>query len=315
MEKDDPVKEQIRAFAKATGFEACGFASAAPLEVWRPFYRDRFFMDHVGAYIPYLEKNLEKRINPELLLPGVSTIIALLLPYAPKEVIPSENNYIVSRYAYGSDYHTVIRKKLERVVCFLRHSFPGSTSRYFADSGGVKEKVWAQRCGVGWQGKNTLIIHREKGSWFFIGIILTTVPMDPDIAEEEHCGECRRCVAACPTGAIDHPYRLNVSRCIAYHTIESKSRVPANLAGNFHRRIFGCDICQEVCPYNRRAVPHRIPEFDPSPALWGMRQADWLSLTLDGFDTLFNGTAVKRAGYQRLMENILLHQSPEDPQR
>lgn len=201
------------------------------------------------------------------------------------------------------------------MVAFLNHSFPGTSSRGFVDSGGVKEKVWAQRCGTGWQGKNSLIIHRQNGSWFFIGIIFTTLPVEPDKAEKDHCGDCRRCIEACPTGALDQPYRLNVGRCIAYHTIESKAPVPADLAKNFGSRIFGCDICQEVCPYNRLAVPHRIVEFDPSSDLSGMRKDDWLSLTPEGFDRLFRGTAVKRTGYQRFMENIRLNQSPEEPQR
>ncbi|HNY01892.1 MAG TPA: tRNA epoxyqueuosine(34) reductase QueG, partial [Bacteroidales bacterium] len=177
-------------------------------------------------------------------------------------------------------------------------------TRAFVDSGPVQEKEWAVRCGVGWQGKNTLIINRKGGSFFFIGIIFTDLTVEPDPSATGLCGSCDRCVKACPTGALDTPYHLNVIRCISYHTIENRKEIPPEIGSKLNRRIYGCDICQDACPYNRAARPNSVPEFTIPEQLRAMRTKDWLSLNEEDFNRIFEDTPVKRIGYAKLMANI-----------
>jgi epoxyqueuosine reductase len=253
-------------------------------------------------------------------MPDAKSVIAVLLNYYPEQVIPEEDNFVISKYAYGSDYQKVVKKKLKELAAFLISpptSETGNTSPptplpeergvknlYFVDSGPVPEKVWAQRCGIGWQGKNTLLINKSSGSFFFIGIILTTLEIEPDEPETDHCGSCDKCVKACPTGALNDPYRLDISRCISYHTIESKLPIPDEFRGKFRDRIFGCDICQDACPYNRFSKPSGDPSRTPHPDLLNMRKRKWHSLTEGQFNELFRGTPVFRTGYKRLIDNI-----------
>ena len=295
----DDLKAQIRHEALRQGFSRCGFAGYATLEHLRPFYTD-YFQQQRQAGMSYLERYLEKRIDPALVMEGTKTVIALLINYYPPETISSDDNYIIARYAYGADYHDVIRAKLKAVTTFMEQ-FPGNVkARGFVDSGVITEKVWAQRCGLGWQGKNTLLISPGGGSFFFIGIILTNLELLPDEPETDHCGTCDKCLKACPTSALDSPYQLNPGRCISYLTIETKEEISPELRTLIGDRVYGCDICQEVCPYNRHTVPHDIREFLPSERLMRMRKPDWESLTETEFDDLFAGSAVKRAGYEKL---------------
>jgi epoxyqueuosine reductase len=266
----------------------------------------------------YFESYLEKRLHPEQLLEGAKSVIAVMMNYYPQDEIPGTNNFIISKYAYGRDYHLLMRERLGLLMAFLKSitaDLRGRESgdsgpdydlhaRAFVDSGPVLEKAWAQRCGLGWQGKNTLVIHPLAGSFFFIGIILTNLELEPDAPESDHCGSCEKCIKACPTEALDIPYQLDIRRCISYLTIESKEEIPVELKGKLKDRIYGCDICQDICPYNRFAVPSGIPEFAPSEPLMQMRKKEWLSLTEADFDRMFAATPVKRMGYARLMRNI-----------
>jgi len=297
------VNREIKTAAKKLGFSFCGIALAEPLEHKREYY-SAFIGEKRHGNLQYLETNLEKRLDPKLILGDVKSVIAVLMNYYPKEILTEEDNYVIAKYAYGKDYHTVLKKKMNDLIRFLDAQYPGLKAKTFVDSGPVMEKTWAQQAGIGWQGKNTLLINKTTGSFFFIGIILTNLELEPDQPEKDHCGECTRCIDACPTKAISNPYQLDIMRCISYHTIENKNGIPEEFKGKLHDRIFGCDICQNVCPYNKFASPNHEPDFLPSAALKMMRKKDWPSLTEEEFNTLFKGTPVFRTGYRRLMENI-----------
>ncbi len=296
--KVSDLKQLVKTEALRLGFSHCGFASNDSLEELRPFYSG-FIQQKRYASLEYLETHFEKRLHPELVLDGTKTVIAVLMNYFPPEIIPEEDNFIISKYAYGADYHVVMRKRLKTLSDHMKSIGKEHQSKVFVDSGVVLEKTWAQRCGVGWQGKNTLIINKASGSFFFIGIILTDLELDPDPSATDHCGTCSSCVSACPTGALDTPYQLNITRCISYQTIENNAEIPSELKSKFTDRIYGCDICQDVCPYNRFARPHQTPEFLPSAELMNLRKPDWVAMTETEFDRVFAHSPVKRAGYQR----------------
>ncbi|MCX6303873.1 MAG: tRNA epoxyqueuosine(34) reductase QueG [Bacteroidetes bacterium] len=297
------LKMRIKTEALRLGFSHCGVAQNDTLEQLRPFY-SAFIGRNGHAGMQYLETNFEKRLHPELVVPDTKSVIALLWNYYPPEIIPEEDNFIISKYAYGVDYHGLVRNRLNELINFMKLSCGNIRAGAFVDSGAVLEKAWAQKCGVGWQGKNTLIINKTAGSFFFIGIILTDLILEPDTPETDHCGTCRNCAEACPTGALDTSYQLDIPRCISYLTIESREEIPAGLRSNLNDRIYGCDICQDVCPYNRFATPHQTPAFLPSEPLMNLRKKDWIALSETDFNTIFEKSPVKRAGYRRLMHVI-----------
>ncbi len=297
------VKNEIINKSTDLGFSQCGFAPCEPLENLRSFYNDFVLKKRFGA-LQYLERYAEPRLNPELLLPGAKTVICVTMNYHQPEQIPCNDNFFIAKYAYGYDYHRLIRERMDCLVDFMRSTFGDIIARAFVDSGNVLEKAWAQQCGIGWQGKNTLVINKSRGSFFFIGIILTDLVIKPDHPEANHCGECEQCVKACPTKALDTPYQLNIPRCISYLTIENRMEIQDDLKDKLNDRIYGCDICQDVCPYNRLPVTNTIPEFLPSAWLMTMRKKDWISLTEQQFDQYFTRSPLKRLGYQGLMKNI-----------
>ena len=294
------------------GFSQCGFAKCEPLEDLHAFYDD-FVAEKRFATLDYLERYAAERLNPCLLLPGAKTVICLTMNYYPPAQIPETDNFIIARYAYGKDYHLVVRERMEALTRSMQSAYGDILTRVFMDSGNVLEKAWARRCGIGWQGKHTLILNRSGGSFFFIGIILTDLEIIPDQPGTDHCGDCEKCVKACPTGALDMPYQLDIPRCISYQTIENKTLIPDDLRNKLRDRIYGCDLCQDACPYNRHAPAHSIPEFLPSEELIKMRKKDWISLTEQEFDEIFTGTPVKRVGYERLMRNIRANPSDMFP--
>ena len=297
------INREIKSEALKLGFSFCGIAMAEPLEKQREFYTDFIRQKRHGQF-HYLETNLEKRLDPKLLLPEAKSVIALLLNYYPPELIPEKDNYIIAKYAYGKYYPPVLKEKMTDLIHFIKDEYPGLKARSFVDSGPVMEKTWAQQSGLGWQGKNTLLINKCSGSFFFIGIILTNLELDPDPPEKDHCGECMRCIHACPTGALSQPYQLDISHCISFMTIEKKIGIPEDLKDKFRDRIYGCDICQDVCPFNSFAKPHHEPAFLPSEKLTGMRKKDWEGLSAEDFDQLFKDSAVERRGYDNLISSI-----------
>ena len=295
--------EKIKAKAKESGFDFCGIAKAEPLEELRSFY-ESYIAQKNHRQLNYLKTQLENRLNPLLLLPGARSVIALLLNYYPPETIPEEDNFIIAKYAYGKDYHPLMKKKMNELIAFIKKEYGEVKEKIFVDSGAFLEKTWAQKCGTGWQGKNTLLINRTAGSFFFIGIILTDLELEPDQPEQDHCGSCRKCQDACPTGALSHPYQLDISRCTSYHTIESKKEIPEELKGKFLDRIYGCDICQDVCPFNSFSKPHHEADLLINQQVLKMRKKDWIDLTPELFTELFTGTPVERVGYDKLMRTI-----------
>jgi epoxyqueuosine reductase len=295
--------EKIRTKALSLGFSFCGFAKAGPLENERTFFTS-YLQRKKNAGLHYLERDPEKRTDPRLLVEGTQTVIGLLLNYFPQEILPEDDNFIISKYAYGKDYHDILQEKTRVLVHFLNAEYGAVAAKAFVDRGPVLEKAWARRCGLGWTGKNTLLINPSKGSFHFIAIILTSLAIEPDIPEADHCGYCSLCMESCPTGALENPYELDPSKCLSYLTIEEKVPVTEEMRGKFHDRIYGCDICQDVCPYNRFAVPHDIPDFLPGKELRSFRKKEWQQLTEEQFDLLFNGSAVHRIGYEKLRSNI-----------
>jgi epoxyqueuosine reductase len=296
-------EEHIRIESSRLGFAYCGFAKAEPLEQKRAFYKT-FLKKKRHGEIGYLETQLEKRLDPQLLMPEAKSVIALLMNYFPQEIIPAEKNFIIAKYAYGSDYHPFMKKRLKALTSFIERTGSEVLSVHFSDSGVVQEKFWAQQCGLGWQGKNTVLINKDQGSFFFIGIILTNLELEPDEPEKDHCGTCDRCVKACPTGALNTPYQLEITRCLSYHTIETKCDFPDEFRPFQMDRIYGCDICQDCCPFNRKALPNPEPDFLPSEDLKSMRKPGWRNLTGEDFNRIFAMSAVKRTGYKKLMDNI-----------
>jgi epoxyqueuosine reductase len=293
---------QIKTEAKKLGFSHCGIARAGTLEHLRPFYT-RFLEEGREETFRYLRTSFEKRLDPSLLLPGIKSVIALLMNYYPGKTAAGDQGYVISKYALGADRYPIIKQRMEVLAGVIRQFEPGAATRLFVDSSPVPEKAWAQRCGVGWQGKNTLIINKTSGSYHFIGIILTDLELEPDPPETDHCGACNRCRDACPTGALDEPYQLNIGRCISYHTIEQKGEIPPPIKSNLQGRIFGCDICQDVCPWNSFATPATDPDFQPSPAVVNLGEHDWKQMTEGEFNRVFDGSAIKRTGFRKLMKN------------
>jgi len=297
------LSHTLKAKALEIGFSACGIAKSGEI----PDYWQRYvsvLRKGVPSELGFLERYREKRLDPGLVMKEARTVITLLVNYFPQEILPEEDNFIIAKYAYGKDYHMVIKEKLNRLIHFIKECCPESKSRAFVDSGVLMEKAWAQVCGLGWIGKNTILINKTAGSFFFIGILLTDLELAPDHPETDHCGNCRKCMDACPTQAIVNPYELNPSRCIAFHTIEATKGIPEELKDKFGDRIYGCEICQDVCPYNRFAIPHHELDFLPDDLLRSMRKKDWYSLSEDQFEDLFKNSPVSRIGYEKLMDTV-----------
>ena len=303
-ESRSSFKEMIVAKALELGFDSIGFSAVDFLPEEAEYLRqwlDRG--EHAG--MAYMQNHFEKRTYPALLLDNAKTVISLTFNYFPKEILPAANNYKISKYAYGKDYHYVLKEKLWTLIAFMQNIEPALSARPFVDSAPVLDKAWAQKSGLGWIGKNTLLIQKRKGSFFFIGEIMTDFALPPDETQTpDHCGTCTRCIDACPTQAL-RPYSLDANRCISYLTIEHKGEIPDTFAGMFQDWIFGCDICQDVCPYNVRfSVPTREEAFAPSRELMQMDKEKWENLSRTDFNRLFKTSPLKRSKYEGLQRNI-----------
>jgi epoxyqueuosine reductase len=298
------IADRIREKAMELGFSAIGFANAERLaddEVKLKTWLENGY----HATMHYMANNFEKRVNPALLVDGTQTVISVLLNYFPSATPKYSDAPVVSRYAYGEDYHDVMKEKLNQLFEFIRTSlYPNLEGRVFVDSAPVLERAWAARAGLGWVGKNTNLIHPQLGSWFFIGELLVNMELPASNPINDYCGGCTKCIDACPTKAILKPRVLDANRCISYLTIENKDDIPDEFAGEFENRVYGCDICQEVCPWNRKAKPHNVPAFEPKPQLMELTRQNWIELTEDQYRELFKGSAVKRAKYSGLKRNV-----------
>lgn len=301
MSVDDTTR-LVKSIAGALGFSFCGISKAEFLSEEAPRLEAWLRSGHAGK-MSYLERNVDKRLDPRLLVPGAKSVVSLLYNYAPRTT-PAEDGPRISKYAYGEDYHHVVRELLHEFVFRLREQVGDVDGRVFVDSAPVMERVWAARSGAGWIGKNSLLLNRQQGSFFFIAELILDLDLVADGPAKDYCGTCTACMDACPTGAIPEPYVVNGSACISYFTIELKESIPEEVKGKFGSWIFGCDICQDVCPWNRFSKPHNQPRFDRTPELEAMTESDWKEMTEEVFHRLFENSPVQRTGYEGLRRNI-----------
>lgn len=295
----------IVAEAERMGFDACGIAQATALEEESAHVEQWLESDCEGE-MGYLTRNKEKRYDPRLLVEGTKSIVTVLYNYYPKQRIGDSDKFKIAKYAYGADYHDVLKRKMRQLLEGIEaQTGKLEGTRHFVDSAPVLDRAWAVRCGLGFIGKNTTLIHPKKGSFFFIGHLF--LPIELEGTEKpltNRCGRCTKCLDACPSGALEAPFHIDARKCISYLTIEYKGSLAGIDPKTFNGWMYGCDICQDVCPYNRFALPNREPEFQPSEQLIAMRDEDWKSLSKEDFDALFKHSAVQRAGYEGLKRNI-----------
>ncbi|NQV53411.1 MAG: tRNA epoxyqueuosine(34) reductase QueG [Flavobacteriales bacterium] len=295
--------EWVKSTARAMGFLDCRIAKAARLEQEEAFL-EKWLRDQKHGGMDYMSKHFDLRVDPRKLVPGAKSVIVLSMNYFPEEAL-SDQGPKLSKYAYGRDYHKVIKKRLKEFLFRMEEQFGEVQGRGFVDSAPVMEKAWATRAGIGWMGKHTNVLSKQKGSFYFLAVLITDLELASDGPVTDHCGSCTACIDACPTDAIVAPYVLDGSKCISYFTIELKDAdLPTEFAGKFNDWMFGCDICQDVCPWNRFSQPHQTEEFLPKQALQEMDRKDWERLEEEEFDVLFEGSAVKRTKYSGLMRNI-----------
>lgn len=296
--------ELIRNEAQRLGFEFVGFARAERLDA-EARQLEKWLNQQAHGKMAYMANHFDLRIDPTLLVPGAKSVICLTFNYFNPEKQSDPEAPKLATYAYGEDYHHVIKAKLKALLNFMRTEIGEIDGRCFVDSAPVMEREWAKRAGLGWNGRNTLTIHPKKGSFFLLAEIICDLPLLYDDPIRDHCGTCRRCVEACPTEAISpEGYFLDASKCISYLTIELKEEIPASFQGKMDNWMFGCDVCQEVCPWNRFSTRHTEPAFEPHPDLLDMTQRDWQELTEEVFGRVFKKSAVKRAKFGGLKRNI-----------
>jgi len=301
-------KEQLSAFIKqeaaSLGFVACGIAPAETLDEDTKRLND-WLQKGFHAGMDYMQKHAELRSNPELLVENAKSVIVFLYNYYPSEMIDEGSPYLISAYAYGQDYHEVIREKLNILISKLKEQIPEISIRGFVDSAPVLERTWATRAGLGWIGKNSMLISKRNGSYFFISELITNLELAYDRPMGgNYCGDCSRCIDACPTSAITDLKTVDANKCISYLTIENKAEIPEVFKGKYEIWIFGCDICQQVCPWNKYSIPHMEPAFEPPPALMEMIKDDWEHMDNEQYKNLFKKSAVKRAKFAGLKRNI-----------
>lgn len=291
--------------AERLGFDACGIAQATALEE-ESAHVEQWLEDGREGEMGYLTRNKEKRYDPRLLVEGTKSIVTVLYNYFPKQQIGDGKQFKIAKYAYGADYHDVLKSKLRLLLEHIEtQTGKLEGTRIFVDSAPVLDRAWAVRCGLGFIGKNTTLIHPKKGSFFFIGHLFLPIALDETGKPlSNHCGNCTKCIDACPTGALGTPFHIDARKCISYLTIEYKGSLDHLDPNNFNGWMYGCDICQDVCPYNRFSLPNIEPEFQPSEQLMAMRENDWKNLTKAGFDALFKHSAMQRAGYEGMKRNI-----------
>ncbi|MEL7145985.1 MAG: tRNA epoxyqueuosine(34) reductase QueG [Bacteroidota bacterium] len=294
----------VKQLAAKLGFDFCGISKAGFLEEEAPRLESWLKIDYQGK-MGYLENHFDKRLDPTKLVPGARSVISLIYNYYPPKDLAQDDGYKVAKYAYGKDYHFVIKDKLK---CFFEslkeqigHDLDG---RVFVDSAPVHERAWAAKSGLGWIGKNSLLLNKYMGSFFFLAEIICDLSLEEDGPVQDHCGTCTRCIDACPTDAIAAPYVVDANRCISYLTIELKDELPTGYEKQMEGWVFGCDICQDVCPWNRHSKPHREEAFAPHEQLSKLQRQEWEELTEETFRVIFKKSAIKRTKYKGLKRNI-----------
>ncbi len=302
----DDLQQQsamIKSAALKLGFSACGIAKNVFLEKEALLLKQWLASKYHGT-MQYMENHFEKRVDISKLVPGTQSVIVTLLNYYTDAKPKNSGAPIISQYALGKDYHQVVRQRLMLLLKFINDNIGKTSGRAFSDSAPVMDKVWANKAGLGWIGKNTTLISSLQGSFLFIGTLMIDRVLHYDEPAADLCGDCNRCIKACPTKAIVQPYILDASRCISYHTIENKGSISVEFKGKFRNRVFGCDICQDVCPWNRQAKPHNNAELMPKPEILRLSKEEWHNLSEEQFNEIFKDSAVKRIGYKGLMRNI-----------
>jgi epoxyqueuosine reductase len=294
----------IKKKAIEIGFDCCGISKAEFLEEEAPRL-DRWLAENHHGQMAYMANHFDKRLDPRKLVEGAKSVISVLLNYFPSSSLNAEADDLkISKYAYGKDYHFVLKDKLGELLEYIEDEIGAVSGRIFVDSAPVMDKVWAAKSGLGWVGRHSNLLNREMGSFFFIGEIICDLDLACDGPITDYCGTCTRCVDACPTDAITEPYVVDGSKCISYYTIELKDALPVEMKGKFENWIFGCDICQDVCPWNRFSKPNTTPEFALSPLMASMNSSDWEEITEELFAELFRKSALKRTKFKGLKRNI-----------
>jgi epoxyqueuosine reductase len=293
----------IKQEAQRLGFLQCGISKAGFLEEEAPRL-EKWLNAKMHGEMGYMANHFDKRLDPTKLVDGAKSVITVLLNYFPEETQKDPTAPKISKYAYGNDYHHVIKGKLKELVDFINQEIGEVDGRAFVDSAPVMDKAWAAKSGLGWVGKNSNLIHPKNGSFFFIGELILDLELEPDQPIRDHCGTCTACIDACPTEAIVAPYVVDGSKCISYLTIELKEAIPTSMKGQLDDWAFGCDVCQDVCPWNRFSKPHSEPQFNPHPEMLDMTKKDWEELTEDVFKKVFQKSAVKRTKFSGLKRNV-----------
>ena len=294
---------KIKSAAHALGFLSCGIAKADFLEEEAPRLEQWLRQSHHGS-MGYMERHFDKRLDPRRLVPGAKSVVSLLLNYHTDKTQVDPKAPKISTYAYGTDYHFVLKEKLKKLMQLIHTEIGEVNGRVFVDSAPVMDKAWAAKSGLGWIGKNTNLISKKMGSFFFIAELIIDLELDYDSPTTDHCGSCTACIDACPTEALHQPYQIDGSKCISYLTIELKDNIPTEFKGKMDNWAFGCDVCQTVCPWNRFASPHNEPAFEAHEDLLGLTNREWQEMTSEVFTNLFKNSAVKRTQFEGLKRNI-----------
>lgn len=302
MNKRTTYSQLIKNEAKRLGFISCGISKAQFLEEEAPRL-ENYLNKNMNGQMHYMEKHFDKRLDPTKLVEGSKSVVSLLFNYYPEQT-QVENTYKISKYAYGMDYHFVLKDRLKDLLNFIQEEIGEVSGRAFTDSAPVLDKAWAAKSGLGWVGKHTLLLTQQRGSFYFVAELIVDLELEYDLPTTDHCGTCTKCIDACPTQAITEPYVVDGSKCISYLTIELKDNIPSDFKGQYEDWIFGCDICQDVCPWNRFSKAHNEPLFNPHPELLSMTKKDWEEITEDVFKDIFQKSAVKRTKLEGLKRNI-----------
>ena len=284
------------------GFISCGISKSAFLENEIGRF-ESWLKNNYHGQMSYMERNFDKRMDTRKLVDGSKSVISLLFNYYPSKEI-NNNSFKISKYAYGNDYHFIIKDKLKTLLSSMRNEIGEIDGRVFVDSAPIMEKAWAKKSGLGWIGKNTNLINKKTGSFFFIAEIIVDLELEYDNEVTDHCGSCTACLDACPTDALYEPYKIDASKCISYFTIELKEQFPNDLKKDFNDWIFGCDICQDVCPWNKFSIPNKEPLLNPKNEINQYSKKDWLELTDEVFKVVFKETSLERTRFKGLKRNI-----------
>jgi len=294
----------IKEKALELGFSACGISEVRCLDEERDHLQN-WLWEGMNGSMGFMANHFEKRLDPGKLEEGAKSIISVLISYFPTQKQADLAAPVISKYAYGKDYHLIVKEKLNNLLIFIQSEISPCRGRAFVDSAPILERPWAKAAGLGWIGKNSLLISKEFGSYVFIGEIIIDLSLNYDTPfTGDFCGTCSRCIDACPTAAIVAPRVIDARKCISYHTIENKGAIPEPIIDKLNRQIFGCDICQDVCPWNKKIKPNQSDDFKPIAGLLEMKREDWMELSRETYAKTFRHTAFERAGYDRIKRNI-----------